>query len=57
MIIKRIFGIGAGNIFQVFFEGGSFVITVPKGASQEQIQAVAQAKIDSMNNDQEEYEV
>ncbi len=56
MVIKRLFGIGAGNIYQVFFEGTSFVITVPKGSTQEQIQAVAQAKLDSMTNN-EEYDV
>lgn len=49
MIIKRLFGIGAGNVFQVFIEGTSFIITVAKGSTQEQIQAIAQAKWDSMN--------
>jgi hypothetical protein len=57
MIIKRLFGVGVGNIFQVFVDGISFIITMPKGSTPEQIQTAAQTKYNSMNQDQEEFDV
>jgi hypothetical protein len=49
--------VGVGNIFQVFVDGISFIITMPKGSTPEQIQTAAQTKYNSMNQDQEEFDV
>lgn len=54
MEIKKIVGFLKANTFQVFNEGSSFFITVPKGTKMEEIEALALAKINANSNSNEE---
>lgn len=56
MTVKKIMGFGSANVFQIFEAGKVYMMTLPKGASKEDIELAAIEKIASMQ-DKEEYEV